>query len=116
MARGQPGDRLLYDGKNMETITKAKIAGMLKQKVGFSGVLCEEIVSQIFSSLLELAQHEGKLIIRNFGGFRVNNKKARPGLNLKTKERVTIPPKKVLSFIPSTQFKSMLNSHEAKKE
>lgn len=99
----------------MQTITKAKISENLKQKMGFSGVLCEEIVSAIFESIAYLAATEEKLLLTNFGKFRVNNKKARPGVNLKTKEQVVIPPKKVLRFIPSAHFKTMLNTHEAKQ-
>jgi integration host factor subunit alpha len=98
----------------METITKAKIAESLRSTMGFSGVICEDIVNSIFESIVEILNTEEKLVIKNFGKFRINNKKERPGQNIKTKEQVMIPPKTVLRFIPSAQLKNKLNSYEAK--
>ena len=39
----------------METVTKEKITNLLKEKLGFSSLLCEEITNNIFSEMLDLS-------------------------------------------------------------
>lgn len=94
----------------METINKNKIASMLKSKLGLSGVLCEEIVNQVIHCINYLTITEQKLMLKNFGSFYINNKNARCGINLQTKEKVTIAPRKVMRFIPAKQLKTLINN------
>lgn len=92
-----------------ETITKEKIAQELKEKIGLSGVLCEEIVNKIFKEIYELISREQKLTLKNFGSFYLKQKKARPGQNLQTKETIIIAPRKVIRFIPAKALKKAIN-------
>lgn len=96
----------------METITKETIAGLLKDKLGFSSLICEEITNAIFSEMLNLSLSDKKLLLTNFGKFQVHYKGKRPGVNLKTGESVEIASRKVLRFNASRSFKKMLNAHE----
>ena len=91
------------------TITKEKIAEMLKLKIGLSGVICEEIVDQIFNQMQTILQSQQKLILQNFGSFSINNKKARPGQNLQTKTQVLIKPRSVVRFSPAKYLKNIIN-------
>jgi hypothetical protein len=45
----------------MQTITKEKIIEILKNEIGLSGVICEEIVNKIFSEIFEIARTSDKL-------------------------------------------------------
>ena len=47
--------------------------------------------------------------IHNFGTFKIRNKKSRKARNPKTKVEVIIPPRNVISFIPSKFILSKLN-------
>lgn len=94
----------------METINKNKIANMVKSKLGLSAVLCAEIVNQVINSINYLTITEQELVLKNFGRFYLNNKKARCGINLKTKEKVTIAARKVMRFIPAKQLKILINN------
>lgn len=87
---------------------------MLTFHLGFSGLLCEEIVNQIFASITEIVERDGKLIITNFGKFTLHKKNARPGVNMKTGEAIIIHPRNVIRFLPSIQFKKMLNAYDKK--
>ena len=55
----------------METITKEKIANLLKEKLGFSSLICEEITNSIFFEILDLSLNNKKLVLPNFGKFQV---------------------------------------------
>jgi integration host factor subunit alpha len=96
----------------METITKEKIANLLKVRLGFSSLICEEITNSIFSEILDLPLTNKKLVLPNFGKFQVYSKSKRPGLNLQTREVLEIEPRKVLRFSPSSFLKQKINSHE----
>ncbi len=96
----------------METITKEKIANLLKERLGFSSLICEEITNRIFSEILDLSLNNKKLVLPNFGKFQVYSKSKRPGLNLQTREVLEIEPRKVLRFSPSSFLKQKINSHE----
>jgi len=93
------------------TITKEKIAAMLKAKLGLSSIVCAEIVNQIFDNIQEIIIDQ-KLTLKNFGSFYTNTKKPRPGINFHTKEKIIIPAKKVTGFLASSKLKAIINSDE----
>ena len=97
----------------METITKEKIANLLKVRLGFSSLICEEITNSIFAEIVDLSLNNTKLVLPKFGKFQVYSKSKRPGLNLKTREALEIEPRKVLRFSPASSLKEKINSHEA---
>ncbi len=96
-------------GVNMETITKAKIVHKLQSKVGLSGVICEEIVNNFFAQIMNIVCQE-KLILKNFGSFKISIKSPRPAINLQTKQAITLPSRKVLRFSPSKILKNLINT------
>jgi nucleoid DNA-binding protein len=93
-----------------ETITKEKIAEKLKEQLGLSATLCEEITTQTFSEILHLAKRDDKIMLQNFGAWKINQKETRPGFNIRSGERVEIKPRKVLRFLPSRSFKEKINT------
>ncbi len=113
----------LYDGKREEnslsesksinyttSITKEKIAYMLKAKLGLSNLICEEIVEQIFSNIQQIVSKQ-RLTLVGFGSFCTSIKKPRPGINFHTKEAVIIPEKEVIRFIPARKLKLLINKN-----
>jgi nucleoid DNA-binding protein len=95
-----------------ETITKEKIAELLKERLGFSALLSEEITANIFREMLDITLGGEKLVLANFGKFQVYHKKKRPGVNLQTGAAMEISPRRVLRFNASAAFKEKVNSHE----
>ena len=96
----------------METITKEKISDLIKNKLGFSSAICEDITSNIFSEIFALSLRDKKLLLTNFGKFSIRSKDKRTGVNLKTKELTDISPRKVLRFTASKAFKEKLKHYE----
>ncbi len=92
-----------------KTITKEKIAEHLQETLGLSGVICENLVSQIFESATDLICEHSYLTIKNFGSFEIKHKKSRPGVNLSTMEPKSISERKVVTFTPSRSLKAKLN-------
>lgn len=93
-----------------ETITKEKIAEKLKEQLGLLATLCKEITTQTFSEILHLAKRDDKIMLQNFGAWKINQKETKPGFNIRSDERVEIKPRKVLRFLPSRSFKEKINT------
>ncbi len=91
------------------TITKEKIANQLKKQFGLSSLICEEIVTTVFSELLQITKDTKKTTLQNFGTWKVNHKNSRPGFNVKTGDSVPIKARNVLSFTPAETFKKQIN-------
>lgn len=93
----------------MKTINKEKISQILRNKLGFSSSICETLVSDTFDSAIELLIKDKALKIKNFGSFSLYKKGRRPGMNMVTKEKIYIPERTVIKFVPSRNLKKELN-------
>lgn len=96
-----------------EAFTKEKIAHKLHAEIGLPLSLCSTIVNCFFEEILTDLKKNDKLTISNFGQFRINHKKSRPGFNIKKSEAIEIPPQTVLRFIASRQLKEAINDNNA---
>ncbi len=96
--------------QKINTITKEKIAENLRNQLGFSVSICEDIVSEVFSQIIDLSISEQKVMLQNFGTWKINNKKSRPGFNIHTGAAVDIAPRSVMRLIPSKSLKEIINS------
>lgn len=92
----------------MKSVTKEKIVKMLKNEIGLSAVICEDIVNNIFSEIFTLTASNGKLRLKNFGSFYINSKSARPARNLQTNKEMMIKARKVLRFLPAEALKNCI--------
>ena len=91
-------------------LTKKDIINSIYMQIGFSKKISENLFEDIFESILENLMKHNKLKISNFGTFTVKNKKSRPGLNFKTKEKKIISQRNVVLFKPSKELKEFINS------
>lgn len=92
----------------MKAVTKEIIASHLEERLGLPSLICEELVSQIFNSAIELVAQGHGLKIKNFGSFVIHQKASRPGMNWKTSAPMLINSHKVVKFSPSRNLKMML--------
>ena len=91
-------------------LTKKDIVNSIYMQIGFSKKISENLFDDIFECILENLTKHKKLKISNFGTFTIKNKKSRPGLNFKTKEKKIISERNVVLFKPSKKFKEFINS------
>tara|TARA_B100000965_G_scaffold197373_1_gene164823 strand:- start:302 stop:598 length:297 start_codon:yes stop_codon:yes gene_type:complete len=90
-------------------LTKKDIINSIYMQIGFSKKISENLFDDIFDCILENLIKHNKLKISNFGTFTVKNKKSRPGLNFKTREKRIISERNVVLFKPSKKFKEFIN-------
>ena len=91
-------------------LTKKDIINSIYMQIGFSKKISENLFDDIFDCILENLIKHNKLKISNFGTFTLKNKKSRPGLNFKTKEKRIVSERNVVLFKPSKKFKEFINS------
>ena len=90
-------------------LTKKEIINSIYMQIGFSKVISETLLEDIFDILLQNILKHKKVKISKFGTFELRYKKQRIGRNPKTNEQYVIKPMKVISFKPSGELKNKIN-------
>ena len=91
-------------------MTKAEIIEGVYEKVGgFSKKEASDLVEAIFETMKETLAMGYKIKISGFGNFVVRDKRERPGLNPRTRERIVLAPRRVVRFKPSPVLKVLVN-------
>ena len=83
-------------------------------EVKVTNQLTEEILDlydEVFYEWLQKKDKEDKFILGTVGRFKIVVRKERAGFSPQTKERITIPEKKVLKFTATKFQKEFLDSH-----
>lgn len=95
----------------MTTLTKAKLAKRLHDRIGFTKSDAGDMVDEVLK-LIEEALLEGeKVKISGFGNFVVRHKSARRGRNPQTGESIILSQRRVLTFKPSQRLREALNNN-----
>ena len=90
-------------------MTRRDIIEMLNEAIGFSKQEAARITELFLEIMKETLEKSEKLKITGFGNFAVRAKKARRGRNPQTGEKITITPRKVITFRSSPLLKKALN-------
>jgi nucleoid DNA-binding protein len=93
----------------MKTITKDSIAHKIQKELGFSKNFSDDFVTSLFAEVVSIIKSEKKINIPNIGSFKIHHKKARPGMDIKRGESITIQPRNIVRFVPSRSLKERLN-------
>ena len=88
---------------------KKDIAKILSARIGFSVSYSKKLINDLIDSMIEIINTD-KLILKNFGSFKILKKKSRLGRNPKTKEKFIISARKVLTFKISRKFLLEINN------
>jgi integration host factor subunit alpha len=91
-------------------LTKKDLINSIYMQIGFSKNISENLLSDVFSLIIENLKSDEKIKISKFGTFTLRQKKSRIGRNPKTKVKKIITSRKVVLFKPSIEFKSLVNS------
>lgn len=92
-----------------QTITKEKIALMLKNKLGLSGIMCGELVDKVFTTIYQLSTEQEKITIQGFGCFFTHDKKERQGRNIHAQKSVKVSARTVFKFSPAKSLREKIN-------
>ena len=93
-------------------LTKKEIINSLYMQLGFSKKICENLLEDFFSIILNELKINYKVKISKFGTFILRHKKSRIGRNPKTLEKKIISARNVVLFKPSNELKKFINKNE----
>ena len=85
-------------------MTKKDIAKKIAEAVGIPQMAVTEIVQMLFDGITEILVEEGHIELRNFGVFKVKERKPRKARNPKTGESVMVPARKTVAFKPGREM------------
>lgn len=95
------------------SLTKANLAEALFNKIGINRSEALEMIDAFFDMMRDALVLGEEVKLSGFGSFRVRNKRERPGRNLRTKEIVTITPRRVVTFHASNILRERLDKGSA---
>jgi len=97
------------------TLTKAKLADMLLEKVGLNKREAKDMVETFFEEI-RLALENGESVkLSGFGNFQLRDKPQRPGRNPKTGEEIPITARRVVTFHASQKLKALVEQTHGKQ-
>ena len=92
-----------------KNLNRKKLANKIFQNIGFSKIISENIVNDIFYIIISNFKENKKIKISSFGTFLKKKKSMRIGRNPKTMEKKIISPRNVITFKASNFFKNEIN-------
>lgn len=93
-------------------MTKKELAEAVSDQLSFldSKTQAVQVVEAVLQAIAEGVRADGKVSLNNFGAFKVRSRRARTGVNPATRERMTIPATKTVSFTPSPALREALEA------
>ncbi|MDP8213106.1 MAG: HU family DNA-binding protein [Candidatus Zapsychrus exili] len=89
-------------------MTKKDIVLKITDRIGIKQVDVKKIVQSTFDVIIESLMRDEKVELRNFGVFKIKERKARFGRNPRTGDSVPVPPRKVVVFKPGLEMKQKI--------
>jgi DNA-binding protein HU-beta len=91
-------------------MTKAEVAKRLKKKTGLPATQCAQAVEVFLSAVKDSLGRGEKASLIGLGTFDVRVRAERNGLNPRTKQKIRIPAKHVVKFVPGKAFRERVAS------
>lgn len=91
-------------------LTKAVIVNMLREEIGLTGRVAQEIVDDMIAVITETLVKGETISITGLGRFSVRLKNARPGRNPRTGEPHLVPARKKVFFTLSRSIRGAWQS------
>lgn len=79
-------------------MTKTDLVNLIAEKAEFSKKDAEKALSTVVSVITESLASGEKVQLVGFGTFEVRDRKAKEGINPLTKEKISVPAKRVPAF------------------
>ena len=89
--------------KKNDNLNKYYLSKSISNKTGLSFTLSKKLIEDLLKSI-EIVVKKEKVYIKNFGTFKILQKKERLGRNPKTKETFIVKARKSISFKVSKNF------------
>lgn len=89
-------------------MTKKDIVLKITDMTGIKQVDVKTIVQKTFDVIIDSLIKNEKVELRNFGVFKIKERRARFGRNPRTGDSVPVPPRKVVVFKPGLEMKQKI--------
>ena len=89
-------------------MTKKDIVLKITDQTGIKQVDVKKIVQKTLDVIVDSLIRSEKVELRNFGVFKIKERRARFGRNPRTGESVPVPPRKVVVFKPGLEMKQKI--------
>lgn len=90
-------------------MNKKELVDAVSEKRNLTKKDAEILVNTVFDTMVDRMLDGEKVLISGFGTFKVNNRQERKGVSPKTKQTITIPASRTVSFKPSNRLKDAMN-------
>ena len=95
----------------MSALTKADLAEMLYEELGFNKREAKELVELFFEEIRTALENNEHVKLSGFGNFDLRDKTSRPGRNPKTGEEIPISARRVVTFRPGQKLKARVENY-----
>ena len=92
-----------------KNLNRKALINKIYQNIGFSKIISENIINDIFDILISSFMVNEKVKIKSFGTFTKKKKAKRIGRNPKTKQKIMISARNVVTFKASKFLKNRIN-------
>jgi integration host factor subunit alpha len=92
-------------------LTKADLAEMLYEELGFNKREAKELVELFFEEIRTALEGNESVKLSGFGNFDLRDKTSRPGRNPKTGEEIPISARRVVTFRPGQKLKARVENY-----
>lgn len=89
-------------------MTKKDIVLRITDMTGIKQVDVKKVVQKTFDVIVDSLVRSEKVELRNFGVFKIKERRARLGRNPRTGESVPVPPRKIVVFKPGLEMKQKI--------
>lgn len=98
-------------GEQKVTLTKAELADLLFEQVGFNKREAKDMVESFFEEVRTALERGEGVKLSGFGNFQLRDKPQRPGRNPKTGEEIPITARRVVTFHASQKLKALVDKN-----
>jgi len=89
-------------------MTKKDIILKVSDDANLKQIDVKKVVQKTFDCIVEALVRGEKIELRNFGVFKIKQRKSRTGRNPRTGQVVPVPPRKVVIFKPGLEMKQKI--------
>jgi len=89
-------------------MTKKDIILRVSDETKLKQIDVKRVVQKTFDCIIESLARGEKIELRNFGVFKIKQRKSRTGRNPRTGQVVPVPPRKVVVFKPGLEMKQKI--------
>jgi len=95
---------------------KSDFVAEIAKKTGMSRAKADEAVNAVLDAISETLKSGDKVTLTGFGTFEVRHRAARPGRDIRTKQKITIPASQRPVFSAGAVLKAAVSAKSASKK